>query len=585
MAEATAPGDTGISANDPAIIAAQAAVAAAIAQLALDQVTADLDPTAKNLAAVTALQQRVATDEAILAALYKQAATGSAPPTTVIPPSPGGVGAGGGETLPGSSKNNPLAGLPTFIITGVAEGSAAANAAGAWGTFLDETDGLVDINNSLDAIAASALGAGSEIEIAAVGGGIVAAIADLPEIILAFMSLLIVYGVGKILVYVGRYFPNPSIFGWHPLNFIQAGIQDTGKGLVAAADIIIDPIVALFLTPVHLVTALFQRVTNAIASAHRKIGTLFNTTIPQARHDAVVTSENYTDQSVSALTVDLQNQISQLRTDTTNAIAVAKGEAILGAQAALTATEQQLLQRVANDETIMAAITTEIQTTLPDDIAKQVSDAQAAEQQQLTATANNLQANINGIANQIATANGQIATTIAEITSLQTQLDALGPETPDNAAEITALQTQIATATDDYNQLVVTVDDLNNQITGISSTLGQVTAAQQLTTSQINGITALGATGLVAVIATLATQINKIQTEIDTCLVDNCDQTKPNNIHNVLKDILAGITAAAEIAFIAGAIKDPEGTANVLAPTLDEIDDTATSTLNALLEL
>jgi hypothetical protein len=91
--------------------------------------------------------------------------------------------------------------------------------------------------------------------------------------------------------------------------------------------------------------------------------------------------------------------------------------------------------------------------------------------------------------------------------------------------------------------------------------------------------------GLTAVVATIATSIKNIQTQIDTCLVDNCDQTKPNNIHNILKDILGAITAASEIAFIAEAVHDPLGTANLLAPTLDGIDSAAVATLNALLDL
>jgi hypothetical protein len=147
------------------------------------------------------------------------------------------------------------------------------------------------------------------------------------------------------------------------------------------------------------------------------------------------------------------------------------------------------------------------------------------------------------------------------------------------------LQTQITTATDDYNQLVITIDGLNNQITGISTTLDQVQAAQQLTTANYNAVTGLGATGLVATIAAITTWIGKTQTYLDECVVQTCDETKPNGLKNSLLALAALLTDAAEIAFIAEAIGDPEGTANALAPSLDAIASGAIDTWDALLDL
>lgn len=556
------------------ITAAQAKVTQALFQLDLDQVTADLDPTPANLAAVKALQDRVNTDEAALAKLYAQQPK-PAPTTTTTFLEPSPTGAYGGE----------LGKIPTIPILGVVEGTAAAAAAGAWGTFLDETAGLVEINTSLETIAAGALADGGGGLIAVIGGGIVASIAELPEIVVAAGMLIIVYLVGKILIFVGKHFPNPNILGWHPLNFIRGGIQDVGQALVDVADLVIHPIVALIMTPIHLIRAAFQRAQNAISSAHNKIAELFHTTIPQARHDAVVTSEAYTDLSVSQLTTLIENRVANAEQRITDLQASLPALILSGNAAAFAAMDAQLLKQLQGDETMIAALATEIQTQLPLEIATAVSDAQATENQQLTSTANNLQNNINGLQGQLTTAQSQIATVVANITTLQTQLAALGPATPANTAEITALQTQITTAEDDYNNLVVTIDDLENQITGISTTLGNVQTAQQLTTSQINGVSALGVTGLVAVVGVMATAINAIRTEIDTCLVDNCDQTKPNNIHNVLKDILAGILATGEIAYVAQAIADPVNFANSQAPAMEGIDSEAVSLLNSILGL
>ena len=122
-----------------AITKAQAAVAAAIFQLSLDQVTNDIDPTPANAAAVKALSERVATDEATLAALYAELAT--LQPTTPTTPTPPTIGGGG---IPGINEAPPplppgLKNAAPIIVTGVVEGAGAAAAAGAWGTFIDES--------------------------------------------------------------------------------------------------------------------------------------------------------------------------------------------------------------------------------------------------------------------------------------------------------------------------------------------------------------------------------------------------------------------------------------------------------------
>lgn len=567
------------------IVNAQAAVAQAIVTLALDEVTADLSPTAKNLAAVNALKQRVAQDEAILASLYAQQSAANPPTTTTTPPPQTGLGGRGG-TLAGAQETIADVGkIPTIAITGIVTGSAGAAAEGAWGTFLDETEGLVEINSSLDAIAASAISDGTGIAIAEVGGGIVAAIADFPVIAAAVAGVVILYIVGKILVLIAQHFPNPSILGWHPLNFILGGFQQAGQIFVSAADDIIEPVVSLILTPIHLFKAIFQRITNGLAYAHNKIATLFNDTIPQAKHDAISTSENYTDESLGQLSAQLHSTIDDLRTTTNQAIKDAQAEAILGAQQALTTMEQQLLTRISGDETILAAITTEIQTTLPDDVQAQINQVIATENQQLTATTTNLQGQINDTSNKITNLQAQISAANTTITQANTELEQLGPETTENAAQIQALQTSITTAEDDINQWTQTLDDLESQITGISTTLGNVQTAQQLQTSQLNGITALGATGLVAVVGVLASTLSTLKTRVDNCMVDACDETNPNYYKTLLQNLLGLITAGAEIAFIAGAVKDPVGTADALAPTLDGIDSVAVSTLNALLDL
>jgi predicted nucleic acid-binding Zn-ribbon protein len=507
-------------------------------------------------------------------------------------PTPGGspFPTGPPTGLPTFNGPNPTT-FPGFVppaiipIVGVVEGTAAASAAGAWGTFLDETEGLAEINTSLDAIAGSAIAAGTGITIAEVGGGIIGVIADLPEIAVAAGMVIVVYITGKILIFVGQHFPNPNILGWHPLNFLRSGFEKVGQALIDAADLIIHPIENLFLTPIHMFKALFQRGANATASAHNKVATLHNETIPAAQLKAEQLAANYTDTSVAQLNTDLQSRIANAQQRITDLQTGLNLAITTGATAVFANLDQQLLTRLQGDENILSAITTEIQTQLPLEIATAVSDAQATEQQALTAATNGLQGQITTLQGQLTSAQTALAGAETTITNAQTQLATLDTDDANNATAIKALQTTITTATDDYNNLVVTIDNLNNQITGISNTLGTVQATQQLTTANYNGISALGATGLVAVVAAIATKLTNIQTQIDTCLVDNCDQTKPNNIHNVLKDILGAITAAGELAFIAEAVKDPIGTAESFAPEVDAITSGAVDTLNALLSL
>ena len=397
--------------------------------------------------------------------------------------------------------------------------------------------------------------------------------------------VIIFYLVGKILVFVGEHFPNPSIFGWHPLNFIQAGIKDTGQALVDVADLVIDPIVALFLTPVHLVTAVFQRITNAISYAHRKIATLFNDTIPAAQQAATTNANTYTQGQVA----NTEQRITDLQTNIDQQIADLKASLAAqiqsGAATAFAALDQQLLSRISGDEATMAAITTEIQTTLPDDIATQVNDAKAAEQQALTAQTAAINAQIAGLQSQIATATEDAQAAQTDITNAEQQLATLFSEGSTDEAQITALQQEVTTATDDYNNLVTTIDDLNNQITGISSTLGQVQAAQQLTTTNENGITGLGAVGLVAVVGAIVAKITSMQTYLDDCVVQTCDETKPTGLKPSLLALLALLTDAAEIAAMVEMIKNPVESADALAPSLDAVASGAIDTWNALLSL
>ena len=222
-------------------------------------------------------------------------------------------------------------------------------------------------------------------------------IADLPEIAVAAGMAIIVYITGKILIFVGQHFPNPNILGWHPLNFVQAGLQRRRPSADRHGRPRDTPGGGALLTPIHLFKSIFQRVVNAIGSAHDKVATLHNETIPAAQLKAEQVAANYTDTSIGQLNADLQSRIAnaeQRITDLQQSIAV---QIASGTSTAFQALDQNLLQRIQGDENIMSAITTEIATQLPLEIQTAVSDAQATEQQQLTSTADGLQDQIDSL--------------------------------------------------------------------------------------------------------------------------------------------------------------------------------------------
>lgn len=513
------------------------------------------------------------------------------------PPPTGGVG--GGSIGDGDGNDGTNAGItdgapfdPGDLDTGPGtetsfsmtnEGSGIENMWSEMKNLVEEV--FTDLAGSAEVVEFSSMAEGGAIIVGEVGAGAAIEIEAFPAICFAAALLLGEYVFGWILEKVANLFPNPGVFGWHPLGFIKSGLANVGKALDKSAKDIAGDLLGIIITPIRQIVGLVQRLINLGNTAHGKAATLNNETIPQARHDAVVTAQAYTDQSVGNLQITEQQALANLRTTTTQAIATAKAEAILGAQSGLATLEQQLLQKMSDEEQQFAGLTTEVQVTMPAEIQQQVNDAIATENQKLTSTANNLQSNITTVQQQIAAQNETIAAAQSEIITAQNNINQLGAA---NTLDVQAIQTQqavIAAAQGTIDNATTAIEELETQITGISTTLGNVQSAQQLNTAQLAPFEIAGAVGLATVLATLTSTLNNLKTKVDTCMVDNCDETNPNNIKNVLKTLLGAISAGAEIAFIAEAVHDPTGTANALAPTLDDIDSGAVEALDALLSL
>jgi len=525
-----------------------------------------------------------------------------------------------------------LSGFDTPVISGETPVSSdAANAASdGWDYLVNAVENVfTDIEGSLEGISASGLFVGTDVVLGEVAAGTTADILGLEPIGFAAALLLGEYAFGWVLTKVALLFPNPSFWGWHPLGFIQTGINNFGKEFERSSKDLGSRLATFFIQPIRQIIGLFQRSGNATASAHNKIATVASTTIPQARHDAVVTANAYTDTQIASLAQTQLNEIAQLKRDTNQAISDLRAAIPAAAAAAFAAINADLVTRLQGDENTLSALSTTITTDLPAEIATQVNEAVATENQKLTDAQSALVTQIAGLQAQVNALVAQIATDTATIATLSGSVGATGPTGATGAAgapgatgatgaqgaqgatgatgaqgaqgaqgapgapgpagpagatsatdlaTIEALQADIATNT-------TAISDLYSQITTISDTLSKVQATQQLQAAQISSFTPtdLGAIGVV--VATLAATLSSLKTKVDTCTIDNCDTSNPNNIRNVLKDLLGLMVAAGEISFIAEAIKDPLGTASSLAPSLEGIETGATSALNALLSL
>lgn len=515
-----------------------------------------------------------------------------------VTPTTGGGGGGGGQVINASGgvaggKYGPTPPpnflgeqVPTYVLQGIPQIAAPALAVQGWDYFV-KTAGpdLSDLATRFDAIATSSVTDTIATDVGAVG--LVAAEDAGPLEAVAFAGALLLseYIGGWIIVHAAELIPDINLFGWHPLNWVQKSIENFGKGFEKSATDLGRPLWDVFTWPIHNLLGLFQRSTNAATHAHNGIANIHNNTIPNAVSGVVAQANTYTDNKVSGILATEQSQLSALHHDLNVQIAEAQAAAESHDATALASVQSELVRQLQGDATALAQLATTVTTTVPLEIATAVQQATATEQQRLTATATGLQQQIDAISATISATTAKIDATQATIATLQTQVTNLQSQPAPDTNQITALQTQITDLQGEVTTDVTAISDLNTQITGISNTLAPIHAAQQLNTAQLLPFEIGGAIGLATLVATMAKEITTIRTKLDTCVVDNCDPSKPNNIKNVLMGLLSTLSAAGELAFIAEAVTQPTQTADTIAPGLDTIDATAVTLLDALLSL
>lgn len=629
----------------------QADLAAARIELAVRQTNFTISPTNANAAAVTALQERVNSDEEQIDVLETQALqpptqpitppptiglTGPpppAPPTTTTPTSPVIAPTGLGDLTPAAVAaalvgylSDDDAAVGAFLDSSGTETSATD----AWDYLRDAVENVFsDFASTFDDLGDVGFGVDTGISIVELGGETTASIADFPAVLVILGLLIGEYLTGKLLDLIAKVFPNPSVFGWHPLNFIQSGITSLGNQFATSAEDLLKDITNVLVQPIRMVVGLFQRAINTIAGAHDKTARIVQDTVPSA----ITTAQTYTDKKVSdqaaAINQDAAQALAQLSppptvqearqilnyaseygglvwqfeavaasaiiaagtyTDeqngqTASQIATAKAQAEADAQTAVANLQAQLLSRLSGDENTLSSLTNSVNVTIPNEIATQVNEAEATENQKLTAAQTQLQGEIDSLQAQVTTLANAVTAATQTISTAQANIATLqSAETVDEGA-IANEQQIIATAQSTIATNTTAISELYTQITGISDQLGPINATQALQTSQITNLTQDTTVLLPVALAALSTALTSLKTEVDECMVDNCNTQNPNNIQNVLRDLLGLLTAAAEIGFVAEAIRDPLGTANALAPLLESIDTGAVNTLDALLSL
>ncbi len=317
-------------------------------------------------------------------------------------------------------------------------------------TMIDEVG--TGLESAFESITTSGLADGAGVALPEVGLGLTADLVGLEPLGFATALMLGMYASGWVALKVAQIFPNPSVFGWHPLGFINQGLNDMGQQWEKAALDVIDPVAHWFMQPIRQVIGMFQRVGNATASAHNKVATVVNSTIPLSVSDGITRAEAYVTLQVDNIKTQLDGAVSRLSGHVTEAQAkvfitdaakyggvgwdvtavaasaivsadefattlanqandnlkLATAKVATDAQAALDTLHAELIKQLTGDENALAALSTTVNVTLPASVAAQVARVQATEAKALSESTTRLQSEIDTITSQITALNQRI---------------------------------------------------------------------------------------------------------------------------------------------------------------------------------
>lgn len=463
------------------------------------------------------------------------------------------------------------------------EGQAVESAWDKFRSVIDED--FYNLEQAFELIGSSTLDAGTGIALTETAAGAEVTIEALPFVALSAAILAGEYAFGWLIKKVGQLFPNPSILGWHPLGFIQHGLINMGNGFEGSARGLGGDIIGVFRTPVHQILGMLERVGNALVGAHNKSRTIVKERIPAAVDESVAKATVYADASVATLQGDQAAALARLAQDTADAIQAGKIDAASATTKTLETLQAGIMERVADDQTTLDAIESALSTQLPLQVAADVAAAEASQNAALIAAALVLAESITNLAGQVTSHQSAISSLESQIRAAEALIEGATGTDPATQAAIKYQEGLIVTYQSDILTNVKAIEGLESQITAKSTTLGQIHTVQQLRTTQNTSNEVVAVAALATVVATVAKAVYSLKTKVDQCMVDRCNPSGPHGLKTELLALLALLTDAGELAFIAEAVRDPLGTADTLAPGLDAIDAAAVSTLDALLSL
>ena len=347
-----------------------------------------------------------------------------------------------------------------------------------------------------------------------------------------------------------------------------------------------------------IVFHLIASIANTLRHHGDQIAHLHNTTVP----NAVNASASAINANIGALQSDLQAQLNAdrvnehrdvtalqsyvdgpYRASVNAAISSAQRGAIDQAHAQLAQAESDLVTRINDVVGTVNGLEQLTQVTIPQEIQTAMATAESVAHAELSASVSALDGQMSDINTRIDAAIAAEATALANARSAITAQESLNLSTAEGFAQSQALAVKAQSAAALAAASAATAATLTQERNSVQTQINTINARQQIDALNIGGLVQDTSIAIPLSIAAVAAGVAAITTEYNQCGVTTCDG--PNNISNVVKHIVSGFETAGEIGFLASAIKDPEQTANVLAPILGTVTSGATGLLDLLLSL
>lgn len=408
-------------------------------------------------------------------------------------------------------------------------------------------------------------------------------IGALGDILFALLALAIGYSIITFGKFIANLMPDLPLIGSFLRTHIIEYTNDAGTWLVNESK-------ASFLRVQHLladtewmfVSPLIALV-KVLTHHADQISTLHNTTIPDAKSSAVNSAHAYTNTQVTTVNAALHSEVSNRHgADTSLASDIRAVEHYVNGDF-LSAIRRDVSAEVHSLDTTLTGEIGTINQHIEDQLTNVWNSVHALQ----TAVASTLPAEIAQQARQeaaaLAQAQQQDLATLRQTASALTAAIASGVTGAESYAKDLIGNLQSALDSKLHTVQVALTGQLSGDLTTVNKRIDQISGQVSIDHSQINGLdTAVTATIPLA-IGAIASQVASITSEISNCMVTVCPG--PNNITSVIEHMLSALEAVSEVGFIAGAIKEPVGTANALAPLLGTVDQLAVSTLDTLLSL